>query len=154
MITDPGKEEESMVRLSRVGYDHTVGFLEGGIATWKAAGRPLHLIPRLEVHQVDAYVKSENPVLLDVRKQSEYQAEHLVQATFVSLNTLEEKIDTLDKEKTQVVFCAGGYRSMIAASILRAHGFLKVVDIIGGFQALSPATTLEKTKYVCPTSML
>lgn len=154
LITDPGKEEESMVRLSRVGYDYTVGFLEGGIETWKTAGRSLHTIPRLAVHQVDAYVKSENPVLLDVRKESEYQAEHLVQATFVSLNTLEEKIDTLDKEKIQMVFCAGGYRSMIAASILRAKGFLKVVDVVGGFQALAPVTTLDKTAFVCPTSLL
>lgn len=154
LITDPGKEEESMVRLSRVGYDHTVGFLEGGIETWKTAGRPLHNIPRLEAHQVDAYVQSENPVLLDVRKESEYEAEHLVQATFVSLNTLEEKIDTLDKGKTQMVFCAGGYRSMIAASMLRAKGFLKVVDVVGGFQALAPVTALDKTAFVCPTSLL
>lgn len=154
LVTEPGKEEESMVRLSRVGYDHTVGFLAGGIDTWKTAERPLEVIPRLEAHQVDAYVKSETPVLLDVRKESEYQAEHLVQATFVSLNRLEEKIDTLDQNKTQVVFCAGGYRSMIAASMLRARGFLKVVDVVGGFQALAPVTALDKTTFVCPTSLL
>ena len=154
LITDPGKEEESMIRLSRVGYDHTVGFLEGGIDTWKKANRSLHQIPRLEAQQLDAYIESEKPVLVDVRKESEYEAEHLVPSVFVSLNTLEEKMNTLDKDKTQVVYCAGGYRSMIAASMLRAQGFLKVVDVVGGFQAIAPVTTVDKTTFVCPTSLL
>ena len=154
LITEEGKEEESMIRLSRVGYDHTVGFVEGGVEAWKKANRRLNRIPRLEAHQFDAYVQSEKANCVDVRKESEYQSEHLVDSTFISLNTLEEKIALLDKEETQVVYCAGGYRSMIAASILHAHGFLKVVDVIGGFQTLSPVTTLDKTAYVCPTSML
>ncbi|MBB1140213.1 rhodanese-like domain-containing protein [Myroides sp. WP-1] len=154
LITDPGKEEESMIRLSRVGYDHTVGFVKGGIDAWKADNRPLNRIPRLEAQQFDAYIQSEKAVIVDVRKENEYHSEHLVDATFISLNELEQKWNTLDKEKTQVVYCAGGYRSMIAASILRAHGFLKVVDVIGGFQGLAPVTTLDKTAFVCPTSML
>ncbi|MGG5505598.1 MULTISPECIES: MBL fold metallo-hydrolase [unclassified Myroides] len=154
LITDPGKEEESMIRLSRVGYDHTVGFIEGGIDTWKKANRPFNTIPRLEAQQFDTYVQSEKPVLLDVRKENEYRSAHLVESTFISLNELAEKWNSLDKEKTQVVYCAGGYRSMIAASILRANGFLKVVDVIGGFQGLAPVTTLDQTAFVCPTSML
>jgi len=154
LVTEEGKEEESMIRLSRVGYDHTVGFLEGGIKTWKKANRILAHVPRLEAHQVDAYCKSEQAVLLDVRKATEYNAEHLVDSTFISLAVLEEELGQLDQEKTYVVYCAGGYRSMIAASILRKHGFLKVVDVTGGFNALAPVTTLEKTVFVCPTSML
>lgn len=154
LITDPGKEEESMIRLSRVGYDHTVGFLEGGIDTWKKANRPLHEISRLTAEQLDAYIEKEKATLVDVRKESEYKAEHLVSSVFVSLNTLEEKMNTLDKEQIQVVYCAGGYRSMIAASMLRAQGFLKVVDVVGGFQSIAPVTTLEKTTFVCPTSLL
>lgn len=154
LITEKGKEEESMIRLSRVGYDHSVGFLEGGVETWKKANRPLHSIPRLQANQFDAYIQSEQVTLLDVRKENEYRSEHFVDSAFISLNVLEEKLRTLDKEKTHVVFCAGGYRSMIAASILRANGFLKVVDVVGGFQALGPITTLDKTAFVCPTSML
>jgi len=106
LITEVGKEEESMIRLSRVGYDHTVGFLAGGVETWKKANRPLHTIPRLEAHQFDAYIESEHATLLDVRKENEYRSEHLVDSAFISLNILEEKLRTLDKEKQVSLFDA------------------------------------------------
>ncbi|WP_413514042.1 MBL fold metallo-hydrolase [Myroides odoratus] len=154
LITEPGKEEESMVRLSRVGYDHTVGFLEGGIQTWTKANQPLDHIERLDAHEVDAYCKDKNAILLDVRKISEYEAEHIVDSQLVSLNALEEELAQLEKDKKYIIYCAGGYRSMIAASILRANEFSHVVDVIGGFKALEPVTTFEKTAFVCPTSLL
>lgn len=154
LVTEPGKEEESMVRLSRVGYDHTVGFLEGGIEAWTKANRSLESIERLEAQEVDAYCKNKNAILLDVRKVSEYEAEHLVDSQLVSLNVLEDELGQLDKDKNYIIYCAGGYRSMIAASIMHANGFSNVVDVIGGFKTLEPVTAFEKTTFVCPTSLL
>ncbi len=123
LVTEEGKEQESLIRLSRVGYDNTIGYLKDGITTWQAADRNLEIIQRLSADEVDDYLANHDAVLLDVRKESEYKAEHILDSKFISLNQLEEKIEELDSAKKYIIYCAGGYRSMIAASILKPMGF-------------------------------
>ncbi len=153
LVTEEGKEEESMIRLSRVGYDNTIGYLKGGIETWQKANRIVNTIQRLAADEVDNYLENQEAVLLDVRKESEYNAEHIIDSKFVSLNKIENKIEDLNPSKKYVIYCAGGYRSMIAASILKAMGF-DVVDVLGGFNALKTHTQHNKTEFVCPSTML
>ncbi|APA91908.1 MULTISPECIES: MBL fold metallo-hydrolase [Myroides] len=154
LITEPGKEEESMIRLSRVGYDNTIGYLEGGIEAWKNAGEPIHTITRVTPQEMDRLYLEDKGVLLDVRKINEFRSEHLEDSVSLPLNELEDKIDVMSKEKKYIIYCAGGYRSMMAASILYKYGITNLVDVLGGYNAISKESTLDHTDFVCPTSML
>lgn len=156
LVTEKGKEEESMIRLSRVGYDHTIGYLEGGFETWKQAGLPIEKIKRISCSEFDNYFNEneEQCILLDVRKENEFISEHLKDSISIPLNQLKENLDKIDTNKELIVYCAGGYRSMIAASILYGEGIKNLVDVIGGYGAISKESKLEKTNYICPTSML
>lgn len=154
LITEPGKEEESMVRLSRVGYDGTIGYLKGGFATWKKANLPVSKIERIYPKEMDRRVQEKKGQLLDVRKETEYTSEHLKSSLHIPLRVLQSQIATLSKDSPYIIYCAGGYRSMIAASLFMQKGYTHVVDVIGGYNAISKETDLPKTEYVCPTSML
>ncbi|GEM55672.1 MBL fold metallo-hydrolase [Flavobacterium branchiophilum NBRC 15030 = ATCC 35035] len=153
LVTDLGREEESMIRLSRIGYDHTIGYLQGGFDTWKTAGYEVDSLERLTAADLEkSYNAAELPVF-DVRKKSEYLSEHLEGAINVPLNEINQHLATFPKDKPFVLHCAGGYRSMIAASILKQRGWDNFSDVIGGFTALKE-TTLAKTDYVCPSTLL
>lgn len=147
LITPPGKEEETVRRLSRVGYDNVLGYLEGGIQAWNGT---LDRIDRLEAQQVETGLSS-NEILIDVRKPGEYEADHITGVPNVPLDFINEQMSDFPREKELVLHCAGGYRSMIAASILKARGFQNIKDVIGGFGALSK-TTLPLVSQACSRS--
>lgn len=149
LITDEGKEEEAVIRLSRVGYDNTQGYLKGGIEAWKEAGEETDIIVEISPEDFAAKYASEKEHihLLDVRRKSEYDTEHLVGAENFPLDFINHHMAELDKEKKYYIHCAGGYRSVIACSILKARGFHELVNIKGGFKELSK-TGLEKTQFI------
>ena len=154
LITEPGKEEEAVTRLSRVGYDNTLGYLKGGIESWKKSGKDMEQTRRSTVEQVvDQYEKHQLPMVIDVRKKSEFDSEHLIDAVNIPLNEINQHLAEIPKDKPFLLHCAGGYRSMIASSILKQRGWNNFADIIGGFDALKE-TELPKSEYVCPTTLL
>ncbi len=137
LIVEEGKQEETLVRLARVGYDSSIGYLDGGISAWTAAGKPVEVIKSVSAAQFKEKF-TENPKLnvLDVRKSAEYEAEHFDFADNQPLDDINEWTNSIDPQKTYYIHCAGGYRSMIAASILKARGVNDVVNIEGGYSAL------------------
>jgi len=147
------KVEESIIRLSRVGYDNTIGFLAGGFEAWKNAGKEVDIVHRINVEQFEKHYNEEKPMIVDVRKVSEYQSEHLVDAVNIPLNVLSNHIAELPKDKPFILHCAGGYRSMMAASMLKQRGFDNFVDVIEGYAGIKK-TDIPKTTYVCPSSLL
>lgn len=153
IVAEEGTATEAVIRLARVGYDNSVGYLKGGVEAWKAAGKEVAEFPAISAEQLAArYAENENLNILDVRKESEYSSEHLLTATNFPLDTIWGNLDNLDKDATYYVHCAGGYRSMIASSILTKEGF-NVIDVEGGFEALAE-TSLAKSEYVCPSTLL
>ncbi|MBT8204930.1 MAG: MBL fold metallo-hydrolase [Eudoraea sp.] len=153
LITYPGKEEEAITRLSRVGYDHTIGFLEGGFASWKNAGKECETIGRIDFAEFEEAFSSEKPLVFDVRKKSEFDSEHVVGAINVPLNDINAQLSVFPKDKPFVLYCAGGYRSMVAGSILSQRGWGNFVDVVEGFDKIKK-TGVAKTDYICPTTML
>ena len=154
LVTEPGREEECMIRLSRVGYDNTIGYLEGGFASWEQAGKETDSLKRITGEQLEEMLQTAHLPLFDVRKKSEFDSEHLLNSVNIPLNQLNTKLDSFPKDKSFVIYCAGGYRSMIAASILKQRGFDDFIDVSGGFNEITKTTQLPKTAYVCPTTLL
>lgn len=150
LITPEGKEEETITRLSRVGFDNTLGFLKGGFEAWEQAGKDVDTIVSVSAEKVEELIKNQQAAIFDVRKESEYKAEHLEGAENTPLDVLNQHLASLPTDNTFYVHCAGGYRSVIAASILKSRGFHNLVDIKGGFGALKN-TGLKVTEYVCPS---
>ncbi|HNP54837.1 MAG TPA: rhodanese-like domain-containing protein, partial [Ferruginibacter sp.] len=155
LIGTPGTEEEVVTRLSRVGYDHVIGFLEGGIDAWVKAGKETDQIKSISAETL-ATLQKENPALpiLDVRKKSEFLSEHVVNAENVPLDFINEAMPAIDKNKTYYVHCAGGYRSMIFVSTLRARGYDNLIDVKAGFKAIKETNQFQLTDYVCPSTLL
>jgi len=153
LVTDEGKEEEGLIRLSRVGYDHAIGYLKGGFNTWKKAGKETDMVNRITAKELEATYKHSDVLLVDVRKKSEYDSEHVIDAVNIPLNQINNHLAELPKEKPFILYCAGGYRSMIAASILKQRGWDNFVDVIGGFKEIA-TTSIAKSNYVCPTTLL
>lgn len=151
-IADEGREEEVVTRLSRVGYDNTLGYLEGGIEAWKAAGKELSTAQSITAQEFEKRVTKDGHAIVDVRKPTEFDAEHLSAAINLPLDFVNESMAEMEKDKPYYIHCAGGYRSMIFLSILQARGFDKLVDVKGGFKAIYE-TNLPKTAYVCPSTL-
>jgi len=145
--------EEVITRLSRVGYDNAIGYLEGGFEAWKSAGKEIDIVHRITAEQMEKHFNEGEMNIIDVRKVSEFQSEHLGNAINIPLNEILDHLAEFPKDKSFVVHCAGGYRSMIAASILKANGYDNFVDVIGGFDVIKN-TSIPKTEYVCPTTLL
>jgi hydroxyacylglutathione hydrolase len=155
IVGEPGREEEVITRLARVGYDHTIGYLKGGVDSWKNDGRELDEIASVSVDELAKIAKAVGELnILDVRKESEYLSEHIKGAENTPLDNVNDHMQQLDKGKTYFAHCAGGYRSMIFASILKSRGFDNVVDVKGGFKAIKESGKFEVTDYVCPTTLL
>lgn len=155
IVAEEGRQEEVVTRLARVGYDYAIGYLEGGIDAWKKAGKETDHITSVTANELAAVQQKEGGIhVLDVRKQSEYEAEHVKGAVNASLDYINESMQQVDKNKTWYVHCAGGYRSMIFISILKARGFDNLVDIEGGFKAIKETGKFAITDYVCPNTML
>lgn len=154
LVTDEGREEEVITRLARVGYDYTIGYLKGGFNAWKAAGKEVDQIRSVEAAELADAMEKGDVQILDVRKKSEFQSEHIIGAENTPLDFINESMAQIDRNKTYYVHCAGGYRSMIFNSILRARGFDNLVDVKGGFKAIKETGKFSISDYVCPSTLL
>lgn len=153
LVAAPGREEEVVTRLARVGYDQTLGYLKGGFESWAKEGKEIDRIQSISADQL-AELAPQMDEILDVRKTSEYTSEHIVGVENLPLDYINDEIVKLDKDKTYYVHCAGGYRSMIFASILKARGYEKIIDVKGGFKAIKESTKFPISDFVCPTTQL
>lgn len=154
LVCEPGREEEVVTRLARVGYDHTIGYLEGGFEAWKKSGKEIDQIESIDTAEFSKRMQANNIEIIDVRKKSEYLSEHMVEAENAPLDFINDSMAQLDKNKTYYVHCAGGYRSMIFNSILRARGYDNLIDVKGGFKAIKESGSFQLTDYVCPSTLL
>jgi len=138
LIADEGREKEVVTRLARVGYDYSIGYLNGGINAWIKSGKEIDSIESLDGNQAVKHLhkNADKEILLDVRKASEYNAEHVEGAQNIPLDYINENMGSIDNNKTYLVHCAGGYRSMIFISILKARGYDNLIDIKGGLKDL------------------
>jgi hydroxyacylglutathione hydrolase len=154
IVGEPGREEEVITRLARVGYDYTIGYLQGGIEAWKKAGKETDQIESISANELADIMKDTKDLnILDVRKPSEFQSEHIEGAENAPLDFINDSMLKADKNKTYYVHCAAGYRSMIFVSVLKARGYHKLVDIKGGFKAIKQSGNFKLTDYVCPTTL-
>ncbi|RKQ49294.1 glyoxylase-like metal-dependent hydrolase (beta-lactamase superfamily II) [Roseivirga pacifica] len=151
-LADEGREEEVVTRLSRVGYDNTLGYLKGGIEAWKAAGKEVDTITSVSADTFKTELEAGNANVLDVRKPGEYISEHIEKAKNTPLDFINDEMARIDKSTEYYIHCAGGYRSMIFASILKSRGYNKVIDVAGGFKAIKEAG-IPVTDYVCPSTL-
>lgn len=152
LIIPEGKEEETVTRLSRVGFDKTLGYLDGGFEAWKKAGKEFDTITSVSADMAKKNLENNETPVFDVRKESEYKSEHVLNAKNTPLDFLNDHMAEFPINGTFYVHCAGGYRSVIAASILKSRGIHNLVDIAGGFGALKKEGA-EVTDYVCPTTL-
>jgi hydroxyacylglutathione hydrolase len=154
IIADENREEEVITRLARVGYDNVLGYLKGGFEAWKNSGKEIDSIRSINAAELFEIQKKTPSPILDVRKVSEYNSEHLVDAINVPLDFLNESMVKIDRDKTHYVHCASGYRSMVFISILQARGYRNLIDVAGGFNALKESHFFKISDYVCPTTLL
>ncbi|MBP9744935.1 MAG: rhodanese-like domain-containing protein, partial [Saprospiraceae bacterium] len=137
LITSPGEEEESVTRLSRVGFDNVLGHLEGGVDEWIKSGKEIDTVDRITVDAFKGALESGGHQILDVRKESEYEGGHVANAENKPLANINDWIRDINPAKHYLIHCAGGYRSMVAASILQARGYRNFSEIEGGYAAIS-----------------
>ncbi len=152
LVTPEGDEEEAITRLSRVGFDGTIGYLEGGFETWKKAGLEYDTVRQISANGLSKVLKEKEAPVFDVRKESEYQSEHVLAANNTPLDYLNYHLAEFPDDKAFYVHCAGGYRSMIASSILKSRGIHNLIDVTGGFGAIKDAE-VSVSEYVCPTTL-
>ena len=154
IVADEGREEEVVTRLARVGYDNTIGYLQGGIEAWKEAGFETDSIVSISPNELKVKMMGKINIV-DVRKESEFYSERIDADNVANrpLDFINKNMDEYDKNNEYYIHCVGGYRSMITASILKAHGIEHVVDVAGGYNAIKEAG-VNVTEYVCPTTML
>ena len=153
IVTEPGFEEETVTRLTRVGFDNLIGHLEGGFEAWKKAGFEIDTVNRITAEQFGKEVKIGESKIIDVRKESEYEAEHVDEAYSRPLAYINDWVKDINPEEHFYMHCAGGYRSMMAASILQARGYRNFTEIEGGFGAIAK-TAVPKTDFVCQSKVL
>lgn len=152
IVANEGREEEIVTRLARVGYDNSLGYLKGGMEAWKAAGREADNVRSVKAETLASKMDDKVQVV-DVRKESEYRSEHVIGAENLPLDFINELMNEWDDKKEYYVHCAGGYRSLIAISILKSRGYTKLINIEGGFNAIKE-TNMKVSDYVCPTTEL
>lgn len=152
LVTPEGKEEEAVTRLSRVGFDNTLGFLNGGFTAWKKASKQYDTVDAIQASELKEILSKESSFVFDVRKETEYLSEHIPSAENTPLSFLNEHLAEFPKKVPFFVHCAGGYRSMIAISILKSRGFHNLVDVSGGFKAIKEAG-IGVSDYVCPSTL-
>jgi hydroxyacylglutathione hydrolase len=152
LVTPEGREEETIKRLSRVGYDNTVGYLKGGFEAWKKEGFEYDTLNSVTAETLQELMKDSSIKVFDVRKPGEYKSEHIENVPSTPLDFINDHLAEFPKEAPFYVHCAGGYRSVIAASILKARGYHNVIDVLGGYAAIKK-TTIKCTDYVCPSTL-
>ncbi|GGH20764.1 MBL fold metallo-hydrolase [Dyadobacter endophyticus] len=155
VIADQGREEEVVTRLARVGYDYTIGYLKGGFQAWEKAGKETDQIESVTaIEMAELLKKAPSLTVLDVRKASEHFSEHVIGSENIPLDYLNDRLAEIGKDKTYLVHCAGGYRSMIFNSILKSRGYDNLIDVQGGFKAIKESGLVPVSNYVCPSTML
>ena len=152
LITELGQEEETVTRLSRVGFDNVIGHLKGGFAIWKEAGKEIDTVNRITAEQFAKEVNVKTDTVIDARRESEYRAEHVEESYNKPLDQINSWFAEMNPDKPFYLHCAGGYRSMIAASILKSRGVHNFKEIEGGFKAIAEAG-VSKTDYVCQSKL-
>jgi hydroxyacylglutathione hydrolase len=152
LVCEEGTEDEVVTRLARVGYDNVFGYLKGGIDSWSAADKQMDRIESISADEFARRLKKEKLHVVDVRKDGEFTAEHVDGAYHASLQYINEHLARIAKDEPNYVHCAGGYRSMIAASLLKSRGYHNVIDVAGGFNAIKK-TEIPVTDHVCPTTL-
>jgi|TARA_B110000503_G_scaffold28138_4_gene45019 hydroxyacylglutathione hydrolase len=150
LVTPEGREEETVTRLARVGFDNTLGYLNGGISSWKKNGKTIDTVEGIDVESFKPL--AENSTIFDVRKPGEYLSEHLVNANSTPLDFLNNYMSEFPSKGNFYIHCAGGYRSMIAASILKSRGIHNLIDVRGGFSAIKEGG-MKVSDYVCPSTL-
>lgn len=148
LVCEPGREEESVTRLARVGYDNTMGYLDGGFAAWQASGNDIDSMESISAEKFGNRMKAGKTTVLDVRRQSEYDAEHVIGAQNFPLDFINKNMSELRRDVQYLVHCAGGYRSVIAISILKNRGFDNLVNVEGGFKAIKETGNVALSQYV------
>lgn len=151
IITEEGQEEETIKRLARVGYDHVIGYLKDGFNAWKGAGKDVDTIKRITADEFAESYKN-MPFIIDVRRPGEFSAEHVDGAKSLPLDFINQEMSNFPKDAPFVIHCAGGYRSMIAASILKSRGINNFIEVAGGYNAIAK-TDVPRTDYVCPSTL-
>jgi hydroxyacylglutathione hydrolase len=152
LVAPEGREEEAVTRLSRVGFDQTLGILNGGFNAWKAAGKEYDSITSVPAQALAKEYENSEVSIFDVRKPTEFLSEHVEGASNAPLDYLNDHLAEFPQDKPFYIHCAGGYRSVIAASILKSRGIHNLIDVAGGFKAIGE-TSLPKTDYVCPSTL-
>ena len=152
LVTEIGKEEESVTRLTRIGFDNVLGYLEGGFDAWKNANQEIDTVNRITPEQFANQVNTEKDKIIDIRRIAEYEAEHVNEAFSKPLANINQWVSSIDKNEHFYMYCAGGYRSMIAASILQARGVRNFTEIESGFNAIAK-TTIKKTDFICQSKL-
>ena len=146
------QQVKKKTRLSRIGYDNSIGYLAGGLENWIAAGKEIDTLKSIDAVTFETEANA-NPInILDVRKDGEFNADHLTEAKHYSLGRISEEMSGLDKSATYYIHCAGGYRSVIFASILKSRGYHNLIDIAGGYKAISDNTKLKRVETACTAS--
>ncbi len=153
LVTGEGKEEESVTRLSRVGFDNIIGHLKGGFTAWLASGKEADVVDRISPEQFARVAEIGKDKIVDIRKETEYAAEHIEEAYNRPLANINEWIKDINPEEHFFMHCAGGYRSMIAASILQSRGYRNFTEVQGGFKAIIN-TVVPRTDYICQSKLM
>ena len=153
LVTEVGMEEESVTRLSRVGFDNILGHLKGGFPAWLQSGKVVDAVNRITPQQFETIVKIGTDKVIDIRKETEYAAEHIAEAYNRPLSNINDWVKDINPKEHFFIHCAGGYRSMIASSILQARGYRNFTEVAGGFKAISD-TNLPRTDFVCQSKLM
>ncbi|MCJ7935406.1 MAG: MBL fold metallo-hydrolase [Chryseobacterium sp.] len=153
LVTEKGDEVEAVTRLSRVGFDYIVGYLEGSFEAWKKSGKETDRVNRISAEQFEKEIKEKKAKIIDIRRESEYHAEHVHEAYSKPLAYINEWIHKIGEEEHFYMHCGSGYRSTMAASILQARGYRNFTEIEGGFKAIA-STGIPTSDFVCQTKVL
>ena len=152
LVTPEGREEETVTRLARVGFDNTLGFLKGGIEAWKNADKQVDVVEGIDADELKNIIEKNKIEIFDVRKPGEYLSEHITEAHSIPLDFINDHMSEFPSNKPFYIHCAGGYRSMIAASILKSRGIHNLIDVKGGFGKIKESG-IEISDYVCPSTL-
>ena len=152
LIVEEGREKEAIERLSRVGFDNVLGYLEGGFESWKKASKEFDTLSSISAKDFENIYKEQSVKTFDVRKETEFLSSHITKASNTPLDYINTYLNEFPESETFYIHCAGGYRSVIAASILKSRGIHNLVDIAGGFKAIKE-TNINVTDYICPTTL-
>lgn len=154
IITPKGREHETADRMARVGFENVYGFLDGGFETWKNANQPIDIIPFVYANELLELYINEDIRLLDVRKESEFNSEHIIGAQNIPLDYWWEYLNEIDNSTTNYVYCAGGFRTGIFSSLMKRLGYYNMVNVLDGFNVIKDTNQFEISEYVCPETML